>query len=273
VGVVDDGGEHLASGVEAAGLGDEAALAAHVVPLGFDLKRLAQDAGRAVVGVQGAVDDRRHETLGVEFAERALEHALAGAGLTHDEAEASLLAVHADDVEHLLLVGHKCDVFRRKPAACSGSLLRAAPAPPRGALSGWAHCPAPRPARPHAGRLGRRWRRPSRGLTPTACERNRCQMPGCSRPLLPSARGAKLPEMQPLKAHVKNGRVVLDEPLELPEDTELEVGSLHVVDTGDDFDDEERERLHRALDAAIESVQAGRTVDGNEVIRRLLSRP
>lgn len=82
-----------------------------------------------------------------------------------------------------------------------------------------------------------------------------------------------MPEMQPLKAHVKNGRVVLDEPLELPEDTELEVGSLHVVDTGDDFDDEERERLHRALDAAIESVQAGRTVDGNEVIRRLLSRP
>jgi hypothetical protein len=78
--------------------------------------------------------------------------------------------------------------------------------------------------------------------------------------------------MQPLKAHVKNGRVVLDEPLELPEDTELEVGSLQVIDTGDDLDDEERERLHRALDAAIESVQAGRTVDGNEVIRRLLSR-
>jgi hypothetical protein len=54
---------------------------------------------------------------------------------------------------------------------------------------------------------------------------------------------------------------------------DLEVGSLHVVDTGDDFDDEERERLHRALDAANESVQAGRTVDGNEVMRRLPSRP
>lgn len=74
-------------------------------------------------------------------------------------------------------------------------------------------------------------------------------------------------------APVKNGLVVLDEPLERPEDTELEVGSLHVVDTGDDVDDEDRERLHRALDAAIEPVQAGRTVDGNEVIRRLLSRP
>lgn len=79
--------------------------------------------------------------------------------------------------------------------------------------------------------------------------------------------------MQPLKAHVRNGRVVLDEPLGLPENTELEVGSLHVIDTGDDLDEEERQRLHLALDAALESVQAGRTVDGNEVIRRLLSRP
>jgi len=79
--------------------------------------------------------------------------------------------------------------------------------------------------------------------------------------------------VQPLKAHVKNGHVVLDEPLGLPENTELEVGSLQVVDTGDDLDDEQRERLHRALDAAIASVQAGRSVDGNDVIRRLLARP
>ena len=75
--------------------------------------------------------------------------------------------------------------------------------------------------------------------------------------------------MQPLKAHVKNGRVVLDEPFELPENTELEIGSLQVVDTGDNLDGEERKRLHQALDAAIESVRAGRTVDGNQVIRRL----
>ncbi|HKO52688.1 MAG TPA: hypothetical protein VJV79_33505 [Polyangiaceae bacterium] len=65
---------------------------------------------------------------------------------------------------------------------------------------------------------------------------------------------------------------MLDDPLELPEDTELEVGSLQVVDTGDDLDEEDRNRLHRALDAAIESVQAGRIVDGNEVFRRLISR-
>jgi hypothetical protein len=79
--------------------------------------------------------------------------------------------------------------------------------------------------------------------------------------------------MNAVKAHVKNGHVVLDEPLDLPEGTELEVGSLQVVDSGDDLDDEEREQLHQALDQAIESVQAGRTVDGDQVIRRLLSRP
>ena len=44
--------------------------------------------------------------------------------------------------------------------------------------------------------------------------------------------------MLPLKAHLKNARVVLHEPLELPENTELEVRSLHVVDTRDDFDDD-----------------------------------
>ena len=63
--------------------------------------------------------------------------------------------------------------------------------------------------------------------------------------------------MQPLEAHVKNGRVVLEEPLELPENTEPKAGSPQVVDTADDFDDEERECLHRAVHAAIESVQAG----------------
>jgi hypothetical protein len=79
--------------------------------------------------------------------------------------------------------------------------------------------------------------------------------------------------MQALKAHVRSGRIVVDDPTELPEGAELEVGYLQVVDSGDDLDDEERERLHRGLDQAIASVRAGRTVDGDEVINRLLSRP
>src|SRR5271165_3329700 len=48
--------------------------------------------------------------------------------------------------------------------------------------------------------------------------------------------------MQALKAHVRSGRIVVDDPTDLPEGAELEVGSLQVVDAGDDLDDEERER-------------------------------
>lgn len=41
-----------------------------------------------------------------------------------------------------------------------------------------------------------------------------------------------------------------NEPLGLPEDTALEVGSLQAVGNGNDLDDEARERLHRAPDTA-----------------------
>jgi hypothetical protein len=79
--------------------------------------------------------------------------------------------------------------------------------------------------------------------------------------------------MSALKAHVKDGRIVVDEPIDLPEGTELELDGLRVVDSGDELDDAERARLHEALDRAIASVQGGQTVDGDEVIHRLLSRP
>jgi hypothetical protein len=75
------------------------------------------------------------------------------------------------------------------------------------------------------------------------------------------------------RAHVENGRIVIDEPTDLPEGTVLEVGNVEVLDEEDDMDDEERSRLHQALDQAIASVKAGQVVDGDEVIRRLLNRP
>jgi hypothetical protein len=74
-----------------------------------------------------------------------------------------------------------------------------------------------------------------------------------------------------LKAHVENGRIVVDESIELPEGTTLEV-DFRVVDDEDELDGAERERLHHALDEAIDSVRAGRTVDADEAIRRVLSR-
>ncbi len=48
----------------------------------------------------------------------------------------------------------------------------------------------------------------------------------------------------PLRAHVQNGRLVLDEPVELPDGTEVE---LMPADQRDDLDDDERARLHAAI--------------------------
>jgi hypothetical protein len=75
--------------------------------------------------------------------------------------------------------------------------------------------------------------------------------------------------MRALKAHVRGGRVVLDEPTKLPEGTEVE---LMVVED-DDFDPEERARLHEALDGGIAAARAGDHVDADEFSRELLARP
>jgi len=74
--------------------------------------------------------------------------------------------------------------------------------------------------------------------------------------------------MQPLKAHVRNGRLVLDEPTELPEGAEVQ---LTIVDD-DEMSDEERARLHATLERSMAQAKAGKLIDANEVIGRLLSR-
>jgi UDP-N-acetyl-D-mannosaminuronate dehydrogenase len=78
-----------------------------------------------------------------------------------------------------------------------------------------------------------------------------------------------LEAMQQLKAVVKNGRLVIDEPTELPEGTEL---MLTVVDEADGMDDAERARLHESLRRSIAQAKAGQLVDGDEVIGKLLAR-
>ncbi|MFL5863996.1 MAG: hypothetical protein ACJ780_25030 [Solirubrobacteraceae bacterium] len=52
-----------------------------------------------------------------------------------------------------------------------------------------------------------------------------------------------------LRARVRGGRVVVEDTIDLPDDTELR---LLVVDDGDELDDDDRARLH----AAIEESQA-----------------
>lgn len=73
--------------------------------------------------------------------------------------------------------------------------------------------------------------------------------------------------MQPVKAHVKNGRLVVDEPTDLPEGTEI---TLTIAD--DDLDDEDRARLHAALERSMAQAKAGKLVDADDVIARLLAR-
>ena len=59
-----------------------------------------------------------------------------------------------------------------------------------------------------------------------------------------------------LKAHVKGGRLVLDEPTDLPEGAEVEVAVR-----GDELDPEARAELHASLERAMEASEAGRGVD------------
>jgi hypothetical protein len=77
--------------------------------------------------------------------------------------------------------------------------------------------------------------------------------------------------MQPLKAHVHNGRLVLDEPTDLPEGEIVELVPLdEVLDGGGDYlDDGERAALHRSIERGLEDVKAGRTVGAREVIEEL----
>ena len=71
--------------------------------------------------------------------------------------------------------------------------------------------------------------------------------------------------MLTVRALVRNGRLVLDEPTDLPEGSEVELAATG----GDDLTDEDRIRLHAALDRAEEELRAGNWVAGADVIGRL----
>ena len=81
--------------------------------------------------------------------------------------------------------------------------------------------------------------------------------------------------MRVLRAHVKGGQLVVDEPTNLQEGTEVELVAVEdevLASGGDYLDDEERERLHEAIERGLDDVRAGRTVDAREVIAELRAR-
>lgn len=80
--------------------------------------------------------------------------------------------------------------------------------------------------------------------------------------------------MQPLRAQVFHGRLVLSEPTDLPEGEVVDLLPLDEVFTGggDSLDAEERERLHASIDRGLDDVKAGRTVTADSLIQTLRTR-
>ena len=65
------------------------------------------------------------------------------------------------------------------------------------------------------------------------------------------------------KARVCNGRLIVDGSTDLPEGTEVELVPL---EDRDDLDDEERLRLHQALEASEDDVARGRVRPAEDVL-------
>jgi len=70
-----------------------------------------------------------------------------------------------------------------------------------------------------------------------------------------------------LKAHVRGGRLVLDEPSDLPEGSEVD---LMPVGEADALDDEDRARLHASLARSADQFRAGQGIPAAEVLRSLV---
>jgi hypothetical protein len=80
--------------------------------------------------------------------------------------------------------------------------------------------------------------------------------------------------MRALKAHVRSGRLVLDEPTDLPEGAEVELVAVDdlLASGGDYLDEEERAALHRAIDEGIDDFERGDVEDAFEFLARLKAR-
>lgn len=87
-------------------------------------------------------------------------------------------------------------------------------------------------------------------------------------------RASILNAMRPLRAHVQNGRLILEEPTDLPEGQAIDLVPLDEVlaNGGDYLDENDRVRLHESIGRGLEDVSAGRTVTAEELISKLKKR-
>jgi hypothetical protein len=75
--------------------------------------------------------------------------------------------------------------------------------------------------------------------------------------------------MSPLRARVEKGRLLLDEPTELPDGTVID---LVADDEGDDLSEGERQALHDALSNSWASVESGRVAPVQAILDELRRR-
>jgi hypothetical protein len=74
-------------------------------------------------------------------------------------------------------------------------------------------------------------------------------------------------DMHEMKAQVRNGRLVIDEPTDLPEGTEWK---LVLVDSlADEMDPEERAEFLRELEISAAEADAGQLIDAADVLAKL----
>ena len=76
--------------------------------------------------------------------------------------------------------------------------------------------------------------------------------------------------MPPLKAHVENGRIVADEPVDLPDGTRLYVVLAEDADAAKSA--EERAELEQAIEEGYEDFERGEHEDARAFAERLLAR-
>lgn len=72
-----------------------------------------------------------------------------------------------------------------------------------------------------------------------------------------------------VRATVRNGRLVLDQPTDLPEGTVLD---LVVDDEGDQLDDRERQALDAAITRSLEQSAQGRSAPVEQILNKLRAR-
>jgi hypothetical protein len=76
-------------------------------------------------------------------------------------------------------------------------------------------------------------------------------------------------DMQALKAHVRNGHFVIDEPTDLPEGTEVELQLVNVADPWAEMDPEERAELEEAIEEGARDFEKGDHMEARAFMAQL----